>query len=99
MDTRALSLTADAGGLSSKVVVSATSAQSVQFTPGPGYNSVLITPDVNVFFRYGDNPTALADGTDMILLASQQYRIVIGGTGKFAFIASGAGNVYLTPSV
>jgi hypothetical protein len=47
----------------------------------------------------GLNPTAVSDGTDQILLANQQYRIIPIIPGyKIAFIlAIGTGNVYITP--
>ncbi len=83
------------GGQSSKVVTSTTSAQSVALT---GYQYTIVS-DTNVFVRLGANPTAVSDGTDQLLLANQQYRIlpIVPGQ-KFAFIlATGTGNVYLTP--
>jgi hypothetical protein len=82
------------GGQSSKVAVSSTSAQSVALTCA----NCLVTPDVDVFVRMGTNPTAVADGTDQILLAGNTYRIqpIIPGY-KLAFVSTGSGNVYLTP--
>lgn len=84
------------GGQSSKVAVTTTSAQSAALTA----TSYLITSDVNIFVRMGENPIALSDGTDQIMLANNTYRIVPAILGqKFAFISlSGAGNVYLTPN-
>jgi hypothetical protein len=97
MQTFSSSLSADVGGKSSKVSISGTSAQSVSFTGSSTGGTVMVTPDTNCFFRFGTNPTSVADGTDIILLASNTYRIQFGGTGKFAFITSGStGTVYLT---
>jgi hypothetical protein len=83
------------GGQSQKVALTTASAQSAALT---GYQYIL-TPDVNCFVRLGVNPTAVSDGTDQILLANQTYRIfpIVPGQ-KFAFIlATGTGNVYITP--
>ena len=85
------------GGTSQAIAVSATSVQSaVTVSAGP----VVATPTVDVFVRRGTNPTALADGTDQILLAGYTYRIgglVLGE--KLAFISASSGTVYLTPGV
>jgi len=97
MHTISLSVTADTGGKSSKLAISGVSAQSASMTANVSAGSVLITPDTNCFFRWGASPVAVADGTDMILMANNTYRVQFGGTGKFAFITSGGtGNVYLT---
>jgi len=83
------------GGQSQKIAVSSTSAQSAALTT----TSYFLTTDVDVFCRVGTSPTAVADGTDQIFLASNSYRVLPVAVGaKFAFITSGAsGNVYLTP--
>lgn len=83
------------GGQSAKIAISTTSAQSAVLTS----TSYLVSPDVDCFARLGSNPTAVADGTDQILLAGNTYRIVPTLVGnKFAFIAlTGTGNVYITP--
>jgi hypothetical protein len=100
MHTYAISMTADGGGGSAKLVIAAanTSYQSVaSYTASASGGDILITPDVTVFFRFGTNPTATSDGTDRILLAGNTYRIQFGGTGKFAFNSpAGTGNVYLS---
>jgi hypothetical protein len=85
-----------AGGQSQKVVTSTTSAQSTALT---GVSQVTIVCDTNTFVRMGLNPTAVSDGTDQLLLANQQYRIIPIISGyKLAFIlAAGTGNVYITP--
>lgn len=87
------------GGQSSVVAASTSSAQSATFTfPGVTSGYVVITPLVNCFVRQGENPTALADGTDQLLLANNSYRVFVNSGNKLAFITpSGTGNVYLTP--
>jgi hypothetical protein len=83
------------GGQSAAVSISTTSAQSAAITTP----SVVVTPTVDCFFRQGANPTALSDGTDQILLATNSYRLsgIVSGN-KLAFItASGTGTVYITP--
>jgi hypothetical protein len=92
MHTLSISLTANAGGLSTKLAISAVSAQSIACTG----SSVVLTPDTTCFFRMGANPTALADGTDQILLANNTYRVTVSPGQKLAFIAGAAGNVYIT---
>lgn len=89
------SLPALAGGQSSVVAVSGTSAQSAVI----GFPSCVVTPTVDVFFRKGANPTAVSDGTDQILLANNSYRLHgLAASDKLAFKTGGAtGNVYLTP--
>lgn len=91
-----LSFTANGGGTSAKIAISGVSAQTA---PIPvNVSTMIVTPDTTCFFRMGVNPTALADGTDAILVANQQYRIGVTPGLKLAFITSGsAGNVYTTP--
>ena len=91
-----ISLQISSGGDSTKVAISTASAQSAALLA----TSYLITPDVNCFARTGANPTAVADGTDILLLANNQYRVVPLVIGqKLAFITpTGTGNVYLTPN-
>jgi hypothetical protein len=91
-----ISLQVNGNSDSSKLAVNATSAQSAVFTA----TSYLVTTDVDVFVTTGASPTALADGTDQILLAGNSYRILPLIVGeRFAFITSGgSGNVYLTPN-
>ena len=83
------------GGQSAKIVVSGTSAQSAALTS----TSYLVSTDTDVFVRTGANPTAVADGTDQVLFAGNQFRVLpILPGNKLAFITSGGvGNVYLTP--
>ena len=91
-----ISLQISSGGDSTKVAISTASAQSAALVA----TSYLITPDTNCFSRTGANPTAVADGTDIFLLANNQYRVVPLQVGqKIAFITpTGTGNVYLTPN-
>ena len=84
-----------AGGQSQKVATSPVSAQSGVLN----CSQVTLISDTNVFVRQGVNPTAVSDGTDQLLLANVMHRIIpiIPGQ-KLAFIlATGTGNVYLTP--
>lgn len=100
MHSLGLSLTADVGGRSAKIAISTTSAQSAVYGTNSSGATVLITPDVNCFFRAGTNPVAVADGTDMYLTAGTTYRVQIGVAQKLAFIAlTGTGNVYITPEL
>jgi len=94
-DVVAVSLRMDGGGSSSVVSISGTSAQSAVLNTF----TVLISPTVDCFVREGTNPTALADGTDMLLFGGNSYRVVLQATGhKLAFITSSAtGSVYITP--
>jgi hypothetical protein len=90
-----ITLIATTGGTSSKVAVSTTSAQSAAISA----QYIVVVSDVNVFFRRGANPVALADGTDQLLIANTPHRLVgHKAAEKFAFItATGTGNVYITP--
>lgn len=83
------------GGSSQAIAVSGVSAQSAILN----FEQYVITPTVDVFVRQGENPTALANGTDMILLGGLSYRVRNVKQGNLmAFITSGAtGTVYLTP--
>lgn len=91
------------GGTSQKVAIGIVSAQSAAAAAASTENKgapikYLVTPDVTCFVRKGANPTAVADGTDQILIANQTYRVELMDGEKMAFItASGSGNVYITP--
>lgn len=91
MHTFVISFTADAGGLSQKVVLSAASAQSTVLAG----SAAVITPDVACFVRMGVNPVALPD-VDRYLAAGIAHRITISPGYKLALIAAGAGNAYIT---
>lgn len=100
MHTYSLSITADAGARSERVTLSGVSAQSAVYGTSPSGAHLLVTPDTNCFMRCDANPTAVATGVDMILLANTTYRVQIGMGVKLAFITSGAaGNVYITPEL
>lgn len=108
MDIREISMAVSTGGTSQRISISGTSAQSsvlssqtVSAPNSAGGLDVLCTVDVDCFVRQGSNPTALADGTDQLLLAGNTYRLsgIINGN-RLAFITSGGtGNAYLTPGV
>ena len=90
-----ISLTAQEGGLSSKIALS---NLSVQYTVPPKCNSLMVTLDVDCFIRMGTNPTALADGTDQFLLGGNTFRITVSPGTKVAFISNGgSGYGYITP--
>jgi hypothetical protein len=92
------SFTANAGGTSQKLAIGPASAQTA--VAPPNCTAFIVTPDTTCFFRMGLNPVALADGTDQILLANQQYRIGIAPGYKLAFITTAsAGNIYNTPEI
>jgi len=100
MDCRVISAAVDTGGLSQVVSISSTSAQSSALSTTGGV-AVLVTPTVDCFVRQGSNPTAVNNGTDMLLLGGNTYRLsgIVNGN-KLAFITSGAvGSVYITPGV
>lgn len=108
MDIREISMAVSTGGTSQKVAISGTSAQSTALSSqtlsapnSAGGLDVICTVDVDCFVRQGSNPTAVADGTDQLLLGGNTYRLSgIANGNKLAFItASGAGNAYLTPGV
>jgi hypothetical protein len=90
------SIAAQTGGLSAKIAVSGTSARSGSLND---QSFVVVTSDVDVFFRRGSVATALADGTDQLLRAYQTYRLYGFSPGdKLAFITAGtSGFVYITP--
>lgn len=93
MNVQEISIVVDDGGRSQALSISSTSAQSAVINT----NSVLVTPTVDVFVRQGTNPTAVSDGTDILLLASTSYRLAVMPGKKLAFkTASATGTVYLT---
>ena len=93
--TRSLELLT--GGQSESVAVSGTSAQSSAYT----VPELVVTVLVHTFVRQGTNPTALANGTDQLLLGPNSYRLSgITSGNKLAFITADASSstVYITPS-
>jgi hypothetical protein len=84
------------GGQSFKLSTSTTSIQ----TPVLSETVYTVTSDSNCFIRMGTNPVAVSDGSDQLMLANQTYRFqpIIPGY-KIAFIlASGTGNIYMSPN-
>lgn len=97
-----ISVNVDAGGQSTALAISTTSAQSPIFvaTPGTtmGGRSIVMSPTVDCFVRAGVNPTATNDGTDLFLRGGQTYRTIVPDGQRLAFrTASGSGTVYITP--
>ena len=93
---REISLIIDTGGRSSAISISTTSAQSAASEIG----EAIFYSTVDCFVRSGANPTALSDGTDMFVVAGNQYRVKLSPGHKLAFkTASGTGTVYFTPGV
>ena len=106
MNISEISLSLNTGGTSVKLAISSTSAPmasaaaydstkgETKATPIP----YVICPDTDCFVRKGASPTAVNDGTDMLLKANQQYRVELMDGEKMAFITTSAsGNVYITP--
>ena len=82
------------GGTSYAISISATSAQSAAILN----DNAVAYSTVDCWIRQGTNPTALANGTDQFLPGLVQMRLVdIEPGNKIAFVAGGAGTVYLTP--
>lgn len=101
MATYEISVNVPDSATSSVVAISGASAQSAAFGDAAKMNNttVLVSPSVDCFVRQGSNPTAVANGTDMLLRGAQTYRVLVAPGNKLAFITSGgAGNVYLTPA-
>jgi len=84
------------GGESSSVAVSSTSAQSAVI----GAARAVLYSTVDVFFRQGVNPTALATGVDQLLPAFTMLRICdIEPGNKLAFkTTASSGTVYISPA-
>lgn len=84
------------GGESQTVAVSSTSAQSTALKA----KRAVLYSTVDVFFRQGSNPTALATGVDQFLPANTLLRVCdIADGNKLAFKTSGAsGTVYISPA-
>lgn len=103
MNITEISISLNAGGTSQKLAISSTSAQSAAAsslsTESKGQPiPYVICPDTDCFVRKGANPTALSDGTDLLLKANQQYRVELMDGEKMAFVTTAAsGNVYITP--
>jgi len=85
------------GGQSQKIATSTVAASSTALNA----SQVTVVCDTNTFVRMGPSgsTTAVNTGADQILLANQQYRIIpiIPGYVLSFILASGTGNVYITP--
>lgn len=96
MHAQDLSIVVDSGGRSQALAISSTSAQSAAIAS----NYVIVTLTTAAFVRQGANPTAVADGTDIYLLADMTYRLNVQPGNKLAFrTASATGTAYITPGV
>jgi hypothetical protein len=94
MHTQDLSIIVDEGGRSQAVSISSTSAQSAVINA----EYAVVTLTTAAFVRQGLDPTALADGTDIYLLADVTYRLNVKRGNKLAFRTSGlSGTAYITP--
>lgn len=89
---------------SSKVVLAALTSKSgilnAVAAGNPATIDVLVTVDVPAWIRVGPVATivAVADGTDMYLVANRPYLISGVSQGDaIGFIAGGAGVAYITP--
>lgn len=97
----------DTGGRAQVVSVSAVSAQSAALVS----ESVRIVSTVNVFVRRGSNPTAVVN-VDLMIPANTPTILTgfnitgqnaygagaaAAATEKLAFVAGGAGSVYISP--
>ena len=85
------------GGQSQKVVTSTAASSSTALN----CSQVTLVCDTNTFVRMGPagSTNAVSTGADQILLANQQYRIIpiIPGYVLSFILATGTGNVYITP--
>lgn len=104
MNITSISAEALAGGTSSKVALSVTSAQGPVIAlatnhPKGAPVKCLITLDAAGFIRKGANPTAVSDGTDQYVPASTPFRVeLMEGERVACILASGTGNMYFTPA-
>lgn len=99
-----ISLSIPSSATSTTIALSAVSAQGPVIArpathPAGVPVKCLITPDVICWIRRGVNPTALADGTDLKLLAGNTYRAELLDGERIAVIAAGAGTCSFTPEV
>lgn len=80
------------GGNGEVVSISGTSAASTNAYKG----IVIITPTVDCFVRMGEDPTAVANGTDQFLVQNGVYMFRV--NGKIAAITTAAtGSLYISP--
>jgi hypothetical protein len=90
------------GGTTIPLAISGTSAQSAvlfadnQYVDGP--QNVVLYSTTDCFIRKGANPTALSNGTDMIVPAQTLLRTqVMPGERIAAITASATGTLYIMP--
>lgn len=85
-----------AGGSCQKLDLSTVAVQSAVINA----EMIEITPGVDCYARTGDNPTAVADGTDHFLVANTTRLFTINAGKKISFITSvGTGTVKIAPIV
>ena len=83
------------GGISQRIEVSGTSAQSTVFSDN---TTVYMHNTIGVYVRQGTNPTALATGADLFIPIGTWRLTGIIDENKLAFITKGGvGEVHLTP--
>ncbi len=102
MNITEISVDINSGGLSTSIVLSATSAQGpVVAVPTNGLTGVpvpcVISPDVVCWVRKGVSPTAVVD-VDTKLNANQSYRIQLLPGERLAVISAVAGTMNFTPN-
>lgn len=80
---------------SQQIAVTAASAQSAAF--GARTSAVMLFADTDCFVVLGDNPTALDDGTHMLLPANETRLLKVKGGEKLAAIRRSAdGPLFVT---
>lgn len=84
------------GGTCQKLSLSTVAVQSAVINA----EMIEITPNIDCFARVGDDPTAVADGTDHFLVANATRLFTINAGKKISFItAVGTGSVKIAPIV
>ncbi|MGJ7484341.1 hypothetical protein ACSFA2_03730 [Variovorax sp. LT2P21] len=84
-------------GTSVKVALAGGGAAAVT-TNAIGYDTAVVTADVDCFFRKSATANATSDGTDQFMVAKNTYRIFgLLPADKLSFNSATAGNVYITP--
>jgi len=103
MNNVEITLDTDAGGRSTLITVAAaTSTQGpiialpTNWPPGVPVPCIFV-PSASMYVRKGANPTAVNDGTDMYVVAGNQYRTQLLVGERLAFINTAGGTVNFTP--
>ena len=97
MNTIEYTLAVTAPGLSQKLSLAGGGVAVVTAAP-MGFDTVVVTPMVDCFFRKSATANATADGTDQLLVAKNTYRLFgIAAADKLSFNGATAGDIYLTP--